>query len=354
MRNVLLKILEKYPLLYNILLIIKYRHDDDFMQIIKGLRSNSSLVELRENPEAPEELEKKEMWCDISINGADTGFFAMVRWTLDALYFCECFGLRPYIRFSGECLYKDADMPPDRNVYNYYFEQPFSANEDSLKNAKSVVVYDSRNRRKAEMLNGDVIYQTTEEYMDQIAKIMKKYLKFNAETQAIISEQIHKRGVHEDVLGVHIRGTDYKSNYKNHPQYISPQIYYIYIDQAIQEYVFKKIYIATDDKEILQEFLSRYGSEMVLFSKDTIRSEGNQGIHTIENVERPYHKYRLGIEVICDMCSLAACGGLVSSLSQVSLMSRIYKKSKNESFRYDKRINNGINKRGKLFKANSN
>lgn len=32
-------------------------------------------------------------------------------------------------------------------------------------------------------------------------------------------------------------------------------------------------------------------------------------------------------------------------------MSRIYKKSKDESFCYDERINNGINKGGKLFKA---
>ena len=122
-----------------------------------------------------------------------------------------------------------------------------------------------------------------------------------------------------------------------------------YIDHALKKYGFKKIYIATDDENILKGFLSRYSQEIVIYDKDTARSNGLKGVHTRTDIVRPYHKYKLGIEVICDMCILAACGGLISGLSQVSLISRIYKKSKNEHFRYDKIIDKGIHKHGKIF-----
>lgn len=349
MRRILVELLEKYPILYNMLLIIKYHNDDDFMQEIKGLRKNPNFIELKENLD---KCDKNEVWCDISIGGPNEGFFALVRWTLDALYFCECFGLKPFIRFCDDCLYYDINMPLDMNVFDYYFDQPFQEGRDSLRNAKGVVVYKLRNRLKAEMLNGGVTYQVTEKYIVEMANIMKKYLKFNAETQRIISEKLCILGLANNVLGVHIRGTDYKLNCKNHPQYIPPECYYHYIDRAVNEYGFDKIFIATDDSEILEEFLGQYGEERVIFAKDTVRRNGNQGIHTVKtSMKRVYHKYQLGLEVICDMCSLAACGGIVSSLSQVSLMSRIYKKSKDENFRYDKKIDNGVNKGGKVFKV---
>ena len=49
------------------------------------------------------------------------------------------------------------------------------------------------------------------------------------------------------------------------------------------------------------------------------------------------------------MATLSYCNGIISGLSQVSTMARIYKKSRNEEFMYDKKLNNGINKTGKSF-----
>ena len=351
MRDKLRTMLGKHPFLYNILYLIKYRNDTDFMEEIQGLKSNSNLIELKESGIEPKERVEEKFWCNIVIDGRDNGFFAMVRWTLDAFYFCECFGLNPFVEFSDSSLYHDEDMPSGKSVYEYYFEQPFLADRQTVESARGVVIYDPRNRLKAESLNGGISYQVTEEYITQMAEIMKKYLKFNKETQRIISEQLSKRKVNENVLGVHIRGTDYKSNYKNHPQYISPEDYYVYIDKAMEEYGFEKIYIATDDNSILNEFLKRYSTNKVIYADEVVRSDGTYGVHTASGIKRPYHKYKLGLEVICDMCTLAACGGLVSSLSQVGLVSRIYKKSCGKNFLYDKKIDKGINKKGRLFNA---
>lgn len=347
MKRTLLKWLEKFPVLYDIMLLLKYRNDDEFLKQVKSLNNNPNLVEFFNKQVNAED---KDIFCKIELNGENDGFFALVRWTLDALFFCDCFSLKPYVSFSKDCLYYDTGMPEDKNPYDYYFEQPLNTEKSIVEKSGSVVKYASRNRLKAEILNGGISYQVSQEYIVQMARIMKKYLHFNVATKKIVLEQLQNRGVGNTVLGVHIRGTDYKSNYKNHPYYIPPEMYYMFIDSAIKQYGFEKIYLATDDQEILEEFLKKYGVEKVLFDKDTVRSGGIEGIHTTSGIIREHHKYMLGMEVICDMCALAACGGLISSMSQVSLASRIYKKSRDEEFLYDKILNNGINQKGQIFK----
>lgn len=344
MNSKLEKMLTKNMLLYDILLLVKYRHDKEFLEKIKDVRKNANLVELQENSCG---TEKSGILCDIEIEGENEGFFALVRWTLDALYFCDCFSLYPYIRFSSKNLYYDNTLSGERNTFEYFFEQPI--NKD-LSNYITIIKYNSRNRLKAEFLNGGVSYRVTEMYIDEMARIMRKYLRFNNEIKQIIDEELKKNRISEKTLGVHIRGTDYKSNYKNHPCYVAPNEYYKYINEAFSIYDFEKIYIATDDEDILKVFIEKYGIKKVVFAENTVRSRGVEGVHTSPG-NREHHKYMLGVEVICDMCMLASCGGVISGMSQVGLMSRIYKKSKEGSFLYDKTIDKGLNSKGKIFKV---
>lgn len=340
MNNKLLGMIKKNPMLYDVLLVFKHRKDKDFLRQIQGLRTNANIVEFVDMPNA---VSGDGILCDIEIDAPNDGFFALVRWALDALYFCDCFSLKPFIKFSQNTLYYDNSLPWGGNPFEYYFQQPLSKKE--ISDCRALIRYDSRNRLKAENLNEGISYQVTENYMEQMAVMMRKYLQFNSETQRIIEEEIKKRSVNEKVLGIHIRGTDYKLNYKDHPIYISPEIYYEYIDSALKKYEFEKLYIATDDEDILKEFINRYGLEKVLYSRETTRGSGTCGVH-MGNAIREHHRYRLGLEVICDMCTLSACGGILSSMSQVGLISRIYKRSKKESFKYDTIINKGINQKG--------
>lgn len=190
MREQLLKILEKSPAIYNVLLVLKYRKDVEFMTLVRGLRKNSELIELKENEQAGV---FDGILCDIEIGTPQEGFFALVRWTLDALYFCDCFGLRPFVRFSSNTLYWDPMMAPEINPFEYYFEQPARLDKKVLEQVKPLVKYSSRNGLKAESLNRGVTYQVSEDYINRMAQIMKKYLKFNENTQRIISEQLREK-----------------------------------------------------------------------------------------------------------------------------------------------------------------
>jgi len=327
------KFLSRYPWLYTIFWTICNRKDEKSFALLRGATSNPDLVELHSG--------KKPFphgaMCVIQSGGASDGFFACIRWVLDGCYFCDQHGFIPLILFPENGLYQDESRTDKYNAFSYYFTQPYEAYLPKVDEYNHVCYY-YRNVMLAENLNSKGGYLWDENYISQMAIIMEKYLHFTDEAAAEVTREIEKRGVNANALGVHIRGTDYKVGYNTHPVYVSPQMYFEHIDQAMKQYGFSKIYIATDDQEILDTFIDHYGEEKLLYAHDNIRGTGDKGIHTSDNSER----YRLGMEVLCDMAALAQCGGIISGISQVALITRVYKKSKGQEFVYDKVIHKGI------------
>lgn len=112
------------------------------------------------------------------------------------------------------------------------------------------------------------------------------------------------------------------------------------IDEAIKKYNFTKIFLATDDNNILNEFKEKY-KERLLYYKDVNRTDGTKSI-VFENNQRENNNYLNGLEVLRDMYTLANCDGLIAGLSQVSFAARITKKSLNKEYNFLKIIDNGI------------
>ena len=95
----------------------------------------------------------------------------------------------------------------------------------------------------------------------------------------------------------------------------------------------------------LEAFIREFGEENVLYARNNIRGTGSVGIHTAKE----NNSYQAGLEVICYMATLSYCKGLISGLSQVGLMTRIFKMSRHEEFFYDKKLDKGINASEKSF-----
>lgn len=340
MKERLKKYLIKHKILKILVEVFIKRKDELYIETVSELMYNPNILCFEEGT-----YKEQTTLCVIQAGEKSDGFFACVRWALDGLYFCDHFGIKPIVKFAEDGLYVDDKMPKNQNSFEYYFKPTSEYSEEDAKKHLTVK-YCSWNRMLAERLNGGVNYKVSTLYIDEMSKIMSKYLQFNNTTEECVEGMIKKMSVNNSILGIHIRGTDYKGNYKNHPICSCPDDYYPFIDGAIARYGFSKIYVATDDNDFLDEFLKHYGDEKIIYVKENSRGNGHAGIHTTTQVG----KYNLGLEVICDMCLLAACGGIVSGMSQVALCARIYKKSKNESYLYDKLIDKGINNSGKKFK----
>lgn len=339
------KILKNYPWMYNMLRCYANRKNKKFITNMLRVEKDPFLVTIKQNGNKSFGA----MLCEIHPIGNNDGFFASIRWTLDALYFADELGLVPVVTFTNESMYYDETYSKTLDPFQYYFNPVSRFTTNDIAEAKSVIVYSGNNRLLAESLNTCVGYKVSEKYIQTMAFIMHKYLSLNEKTVHYISSEIEKLNLDTHTLAVHIRGTDYKNGYKNHPCYIPPEAYYPYIDDAIKNHGMNLIFLATDDNEVLQEFLKKY-KDKVVYYKDVYRGNGNIGVHTTIN-ERKFHHYKLGLEVLRDMYTLATCDGLIAGISQVSLSTRILKTSQNVSFSYLKVINNGINNHGEIYQV---
>ncbi len=122
------------------------------------------------------------------------------------------------------------------------------------------------------------------------------------------------------MLGVHVRGTDFNRGFGGHPVAVTLDEY---VAAAREEYSsgrYDGIFLASDDGGAVERFRAEFGGA-VRYYDDVFRTSGDVGPHSTPS-DRPLHRYRLGLETLRDIYTLAACRGLVCGLTNVSSVAR--------------------------------
>ena len=283
-------------------------------------------------------------------NGSSNhGFFAEFRTTLNCLSFAERFHFAPYVYYNKDfCYAEEIAVNGTKNPFEYYFEQPAGLKYDEVMSAKNVVYAPEFHGDVAEELNKNCFsYEISEEYINHMAEIMEKYIRFNVETEKYLKKNISEILGNYKVLGIHYRGTDFKQNYNHHPVAVTLEKQIAKVKVIMESGEYDKIFLATDDVSAIELYSKTFG-ERVVFYKDVCRSEDNQSV-AFSKSERKQHHYLLGLEVLRDMYTLANCKGLVSGMSQVSNMARIMKRALHKQYTHEEVINLGINSNKKNF-----
>ena len=271
------------------------------------------------------------------------GFFAEFRTTMNCLSFAERFHFVPYVYYNKEfCYAEDCIINGSDNPFEYYFEQPVGLKCDEVMSAKNVVYALGVHGDIAEQLNKNCFsYEISEEYINHIAGIMEKYIRFNTKTEKYLKRNISEILGNYKVLGIHYRGTDFKQNYNHHPIAITLENQISKVKEIIESGEYDRIFLATDDVRAIELYTKEFG-EKVVYYEDVYRSEDNESV-AFSKSEREKHHYLLGLEVLRDMYTLANCKGLVSGMSQVSNMARIMRRALHERYTHEEVINLGIN-----------
>lgn len=276
----------------------------------------------------------KTMGCD--------GFFAELRFLLNELYFADKLGLIPVLTMSNKSSYAEKEpINGTTNPFEYYFLQPTEVTLESAKKSFAVVEHNwiQRDFIKAN-LGFKSGYAPTDEYFEVISNLMKKHLRFNEDTKVKVCDTAKTLLGDGKVLGIHIRGADFKRHYNNHPNMVTIEEYAKSVEETLKENNFDKIFLATDDSEAIEVFTAKFGDKLVYY-KNVIRTDGDQTVMKSE-VDRPLHHYNLGIEVIRDSYTLSLCSGLIAGLSNVSIFSRLMKQSEGKKYDYLKILDKGI------------
>lgn len=287
----------------------------------------------------------------IEENNKNLGFFAMYRYWLEYLYFADICGYTPLICAGDKFAYREKNrIGKTDNPFEYYFEQPAGVNPYEAKLSNRVILSDTMHREMVELIfTGKTNnYKYNKMYLYTMGKMVKKYLKFSNETKKYIDINLKKIGIdNSKVLGVHARGTDFRAKYNNHPVYIEEEHYFTNIDRFLESNSYSQIFVATDDSNLLNNFIKRYGKR-INFYDDVERSSSKRSV-AFSNSNRNQHKYLLGLEVIRDMYTLSLCSDLIAGTSQVSICAQINKIARNERYGNIKIIDKGLYRNSHQF-----
>lgn len=276
------------------------------------------------------------------------GFFSDMHNLLYRLRFAELINAVPRVRWGEGVPYYDHGMDNvTKNAFEYYFEPISDAAKYSLKSFKNLI--SSRAKHISIFQNmASKSYKIDDENLRLLSSAYKKYIHLNDDTQKFIDRGISKTlGVCRQsnpsvkILGAHLRGTDFNKRLKNHPNVVLPEEYLAKVGKIFKDGKYDKVFIATEDSSIIDIFVSKLG-DRALYYKDVFRTSGNESPHTTPN-NRELNNYKLGLEVLRDVYTLANCDGFISGLSHVSFAVKYINIAIGRKFDTVSMIDKGIN-----------
>ncbi len=159
----------------------------------------------------------------------------------------------------------------------------------------------------------------TKRKVRKLNRYIEKYISIRPELESTFEELAAQLKI-TDCIGLHIRGTDMQCT-QGHPKPETLEKTFRRIEKLRQRHGFTHLFLCTDEDSICSAVKDHFAGTLTVLSSSAYRSSGGQqGLHLEDNpsVERPFHKYRLGLEVLQDVYLLSKCKALVCGRSNVA------------------------------------
>jgi hypothetical protein len=223
-----------------------------------------------------------------------------------------------------ECTpYFDNNMP-NKNVWEYYFEQP--NNQYDLQ-----TIYEQEKYTKSSFMDKfEFIFHLSDENIKIIREIVKKYIKIKPHIIEKVNTFYNNQMKGYNILGVHKRGTDhYTIGHAGGQQHLMNCDYFFSLIDNIKN-DFDKIYLITDETEAVINFKNHYGDKIIHYDDVILAPKNdNKGIHNGVGRNQPY---KMGEDVIIESFLLSKTNLALLVASSVSNASISF--NENLNFKY--------------------
>ena len=242
--------------------------------------------------------------CSVEIESRYVGFFGQMNWCLFIFQYCECKGLSPDIRLTGD-IYLDSTR--GSNWLKYYFDTYIPITKDEIDKR---VRYTKKISDFKEM--GPPI--APELTVREGSRIFHKYLHPKSNITSLVETFWRNRDVNDPVLGVHFRGTDKSSE--------APRVSWRHCLTVVKNYLcsHNSVFVASDEEDFIK-FMKKSLTEVPVISYDDhYRSRDDRPVHTaIEG-----GGYEKGEDALVNCLLLAKCSTLVRTTSFLSAWASIF------------------------------
>jgi hypothetical protein len=209
-----------------------------------------------------------------------------------------------------------------RNAWEYYFEQPAGI---SVSQALKLDPLDYRGDCIGLFIGGPEP-DSSDVLAERGRELVKKFVRVKPDILAK-ADAVLPPGVHGDVLGVHVRGTDMRRGYCTaHP---IPASALAHLEEAValdRERAFARVFLACDESETVELFQKQFGDRLLTLKahRTSADKDVSGGYEWLFDARRELHRYHLGLEVLLDALLLARCGTLLCGISNVSRAARYF------------------------------
>lgn len=314
--------------------IIQSCKNEDFREYVRGFQGADILMVKHLGNLYPDKLVYN---IDIT---EKLGFFGMVEFTLQYLMYAEKYHLTPYVNWSG-CYAESLPVNGTKNVYEYYYNPVSEISNDDIRECRNVI-FSYYKQRMVICEKKEVTYRSRQESCFKYGELYRKYFKLNQRTKDYIDRNLRETLNGKKSLGVHIRGTDFKKGLHGHPVCIKAKDFIEPVQKCVGGGRYEQIFLATDSLEAIELFSRIFGNVLVFYN-DVQRADGDVGVHEIE-ISRKNHHYLLGMEVLRDVYTLAACDSLIAGLSNVSFAAQYIKAANGSNYTEVVTLDRGLQK----------
>ena len=199
------------------------------------------------------------------------------------------------------------------NSWEYYFKQPGRVSLDKALLLPHILQKDE----EVGSFSRATVIVPQNERITKAKELIKKYIKVK---KSILKEvdALIPLGLHFDILGVHVRGTDRRQGFENHLMTADAGTYLKEAKILDESYDFSQIFLACDEIETVGLFRKAFGDRLIVTEAYRVSqaTDTKTGYGWLFTHIRPAHKYLLGREVLIDTLLLARAGHLLCGAFQ--------------------------------------
>jgi hypothetical protein len=255
------------------------------------------------------------------------GLFSNVIYVLNHILIARKHGFIPFVDFQNfNTIYNEKKKIGSYNSWEYYFKQLSNYKIKDIYNSKKVIITNNNftfdNEYYHKIQNTNIC-----DIADDSLKIKKIYIKE--------AQNFSKKYFKGKILGIHYRGTSYKTS-ANHPFPATKKQIIFACNKLMEKYKYDKIFLCTEDLSIFNTLVNEFKNK-IIFLKDAYRSYSDDAFKIYP---RKKHRYRLGKEILVESLLLSKCDGFLYASSNVSeFIKYLNFKKKKKYFKLD----NGTN-----------
>ena len=349
-KNKIKQIIKKNNKIHVIARCVYSWNDPRFIQLMKffeGSHDCASIILEHKGAKYPDEIVYSIRFFtpdDKSYKRDGAGFCVWLRWTLLCLNLPDHLNMMPVVEWGSNSTYYDPGMDQiTLNVFEYYFEPVSRIQYNEVEECRNVVIDKNVHANSyffMERASGK-LYQVKQDEIERLGFLYKKYIHLNQTAKEYIEKNLDNILNQGTILAVHVRGTDFNVGYKNHPIAVSVEEYLARTKEIYSSGNYDKVFLATDDVHALELFKQEF-KDRLLYYTDVFRSNEHLGVQVTPN-DRPLHHYRLGLEILRDVYTLASCDSLICGLSNVSFIAQYINVAMDRKFKEIVILDHGIN-----------